>query len=108
MIAPGNHWNFDSLRAAPPSQVRGARRLSTRTPFGAGALNDHLSAILSQQPLVLLPAIHDPVDIHRVVFNLIQNQIPILCIQLVILIGWHVVLKGGSARSFPQSGSASS
>ena len=42
MIAPGNHWNFDSLRAAPPSQVRGARRLSTRTPFGAGALNDHL------------------------------------------------------------------
>ena len=25
----------------PPSQVRGARRLSTRTPFGASALNDH-------------------------------------------------------------------
>ena len=73
-----------------------------------GHINDHLSAILSQQPLVVLPAIHDPVDIHRVVFNLIQNQIPILCIQLVILIGWHVVLKGGSARSFPQSGSASS
>ena len=35
MIAPGNHWNFDSLRAAPPSQVRGARprTASTRTPF---------------------------------------------------------------------------
>ena len=32
MIAPGNHWNFDSLRAAPPSQVRGARRLTTRAP----------------------------------------------------------------------------
>ena len=32
MIAPGNHWNFDSLRAAPPSQVRGARRLTTRVP----------------------------------------------------------------------------
>ena len=62
----------------------------------------------SYQPLIILPAIHDPVHIHRVVFNLIQNQIPILCIQLVILIGWHVVLKGGSARSFPQSGSASS
>ena len=29
----------------PPSQVRGARRLSTRTPFGAGALNDHLSDV---------------------------------------------------------------
>ena len=32
MIAPGNHWNFDSLRAAPPSQVRGARRLTSRAP----------------------------------------------------------------------------
>ena len=29
----------------PPSQVRGARRLFTRTPFGAGALNDHLSDV---------------------------------------------------------------
>ena len=35
MIAPGNHWHFESLRAAPPSQVRGARprTASTRTPF---------------------------------------------------------------------------
>ena len=35
MIAPGNHWNFDSLRAAPPSQVRGARTRAAlkRVPF---------------------------------------------------------------------------
>ena len=46
----------------------------------------------SYQPLIILPAIHDPVHIYRIVLDLVQYKIPVFHIQLVILVYRNKVL----------------
>ena len=46
----------------------------------------------SYQPLIILPAIHDPVYIYRIVLDLVQYEIPVFHIQLVILVYRDIVL----------------
>ena len=48
--------------------------------------------LLFQQPLIVLPAIHDPIHIYRVIANLVQYEIPVFYIQLVILVYRNIIL----------------
>lgn len=41
---------------------------------------------LSYQPAIILPAIHDVVNVHRLILNLIEDQIPFLHEHLVVFI----------------------
>ena len=42
---------------------------------------------LFEQPRIILPAVHDPIDVNRIIPNLIEHQKPVFDIQLVILAG---------------------
>ena len=66
-----------------------------------------LQNFLFQQPRIVLPAIRNPVHIHRVIAYLVQYKIPALYIQLVILVYRDIVLieKRIALGAFP-AGSA--
>ena len=78
------------------NSVKKKVKISSRfAPAKSRQSNDiriELPAFLFQQPRIVLPAIHNPVHIHRVIANLIQYEIPVFYKQFVILVYRNIVL----------------